>query len=134
MVSISGGNRRRLELAAACCSPCLVRQSSATATKSVWDDLSLPERESVRTPMQWTDTPNGEFSRAEPGRDQRLWPSLAAAPPHPMGLDLEPGRGVRCEFPVLQDRTREQDPLVLRQIPRLLTEVDSARQFIPPAE
>lgn len=49
-------------------------------------------------------------------------------------LDLEPGRGVRCEFPVLQSLTCEQDPLVLGQIPRLLTEVDSTRQFIPPAE
>jgi maltose alpha-D-glucosyltransferase/alpha-amylase len=29
------------------------------------DDLSLPERAAVRTPMQWTDEPNGGFSRAE---------------------------------------------------------------------
>ncbi len=28
------------------------------------DDLSLPERESVRTPMQWDDTTNGGFSSA----------------------------------------------------------------------
>lgn len=31
------------------------------------DDLSLEERMSVRTPMQWSDEPNGGFSRAEPG-------------------------------------------------------------------
>ncbi|PZR53185.1 glycosidase [Xylanimonas oleitrophica] len=31
------------------------------------DDLSLPEREAVRTPMQWTDGPNGGFSQADPG-------------------------------------------------------------------
>ena len=29
------------------------------------DDLSLPEREAVRTPMQWTDEPNAGFSTAE---------------------------------------------------------------------
>jgi maltose alpha-D-glucosyltransferase/alpha-amylase len=28
------------------------------------DDLSLPDRDSVRTPMQWTDEPNGGFSTA----------------------------------------------------------------------
>jgi maltose alpha-D-glucosyltransferase / alpha-amylase len=28
------------------------------------DDLSLPEREAVRTPMQWADAPNGGFSTA----------------------------------------------------------------------
>ncbi|HEX6631029.1 MAG TPA: alpha-amylase family protein [Gemmatimonadaceae bacterium] len=29
------------------------------------DDLTLPERAAVRTPMQWTNEPNGGFSRAE---------------------------------------------------------------------
>ena len=29
------------------------------------DDLSLPERECARTPMQWTSEPNGGFSRAD---------------------------------------------------------------------
>ncbi|MCU0527361.1 MAG: alpha-amylase family protein [Elainella sp. Prado103] len=28
------------------------------------DDLSLPDRDSVRTPMQWSDQPNGGFSQA----------------------------------------------------------------------
>jgi maltose alpha-D-glucosyltransferase/alpha-amylase len=31
------------------------------------DDLSLPERESIRTPMQWSAEPNGGFSKAPPG-------------------------------------------------------------------
>lgn len=30
------------------------------------DDLSLPERNSVRTPMQWSNQPNGGFSQAPP--------------------------------------------------------------------
>ncbi len=32
------------------------------------DDLSLPDRNSVRTPMQWADEPNGGFSTASPER------------------------------------------------------------------
>lgn len=32
------------------------------------DDLTLNERESVRTPMQWNDRPNGGFSSAPPDR------------------------------------------------------------------
>jgi maltose alpha-D-glucosyltransferase/alpha-amylase len=32
------------------------------------DDLSLEERNSVRTPMQWSDNPNGGFSPAPPDR------------------------------------------------------------------
>ena len=31
------------------------------------DDLSLPDRMSVRTPMQWSAEPNGGFSKAPPG-------------------------------------------------------------------
>ena len=30
------------------------------------DDLSLPERNAVRTPMQWSDAPNAGFSTAQP--------------------------------------------------------------------
>src|SRR5690606_36947240 len=32
------------------------------------DDLGLPEREAVRTPMQWASTPSGGFSQAAPDR------------------------------------------------------------------
>ena len=32
------------------------------------EDLSLPERQAVRTPMQWSDERNGGFSPAPPGR------------------------------------------------------------------
>ena len=32
------------------------------------DDLSLPERNSVRTPMQWSDAKNGGFSTADPSQ------------------------------------------------------------------
>lgn len=39
------------------------------------DDLSLPERNSVRTPMQWSDEPNGGFSTAPP--DQVVCPVIS---------------------------------------------------------
>ena len=42
------------------------------------DDLSLDERNSVRTPMQWTDGPNGGFSTAPPGRAIR--PVISGGP------------------------------------------------------
>jgi maltose alpha-D-glucosyltransferase/alpha-amylase len=42
------------------------------------DDLALTERESVRTPMQWSDTENGGFSGAEPG--ELLRPVVADGP------------------------------------------------------
>jgi maltose alpha-D-glucosyltransferase/alpha-amylase len=32
------------------------------------DNLSLPEREAIRTPMQWDDTPNAGFSSTDPRR------------------------------------------------------------------
>ena len=31
------------------------------------EDLSLPGREAIRTPMQWDDGPNAGFSKARPG-------------------------------------------------------------------
>lgn len=39
------------------------------------DDLSLPERESVRTPMQWDATPNAGFSAAP--RERLIHPIIA---------------------------------------------------------
>ena len=35
------------------------------------EDLSLPERNAIRTPMQWSDAPNGGFSTARRKRDLR---------------------------------------------------------------
>jgi maltose alpha-D-glucosyltransferase/alpha-amylase len=32
------------------------------------DDLSLPDREAIRTPMQWSQLPNAGFSTAAPGQ------------------------------------------------------------------
>jgi maltose alpha-D-glucosyltransferase/alpha-amylase len=32
------------------------------------DDLSLPDREAIRTPMQWSHLPNAGFSTAAPGQ------------------------------------------------------------------
>ena len=40
------------------------------------DDLSLPERNAIRTPMQWSERPNGGFSSAPP--DQLAVPAIGA--------------------------------------------------------
>ncbi len=61
-----GGDRRRIEMAYAL-------QFTLPGTPVIrygeeigmGDDLSLPERNSVRTPMQWSDAPNGGFSTAK---------------------------------------------------------------------
>ena len=58
-----GGDRRRVELANS-----LMMTLPGTPVLrygdeiGMGDDLSLPEREPVRTPMQWSDGPNGGFS------------------------------------------------------------------------
>jgi maltose alpha-D-glucosyltransferase / alpha-amylase len=62
-----GGNARRLKLAYSL-------MFALPGTPVFWygeeigmgDDLSLPERNSVRTPMQWSDETNGGFSTAPP--------------------------------------------------------------------
>jgi maltose alpha-D-glucosyltransferase/alpha-amylase len=64
-----GGNRRRIELAYSL-------QLSMSGTPVIrygeeigmGDNLALPEREAIRTPMQWDDTRNAGFSRADPER------------------------------------------------------------------
>ena len=61
-----GGDRRRIEMAYSL-------QLTLPGTPvlrygdeiGMGDDLSLPERNSVRTPMQWSDAPNAGFSTAE---------------------------------------------------------------------
>ena len=58
-----GGDERRLKLA-------FSLMFALPGTPVLWygdeigmgDDLSLPERNSVRTPMQWSDEPNAGFS------------------------------------------------------------------------
>ena len=67
-----GGDQRRLELA-------FSLLYSLPGTPVLWygdeigmgDDLSLPERNAVRTPMQWSPAENGGFSTAEPKRHRR---------------------------------------------------------------
>jgi maltose alpha-D-glucosyltransferase/alpha-amylase len=64
-----GGNRQRLELAYSL-------QLSMPGTPVIrygeeigmGENLDLPEREAIRTPMQWDDTPGAGFSRADGGR------------------------------------------------------------------
>jgi maltose alpha-D-glucosyltransferase/alpha-amylase len=69
LVTMLGGDRRRLELAYSLLfslpgTP-VIRYGDEIG---MGDDLSLPERNAVRTAMQWTDTANGGFSSAEPGQ------------------------------------------------------------------
>jgi maltose alpha-D-glucosyltransferase/alpha-amylase len=71
-----GGDQRRIALA-------FSLMFTLPGTPVIWygqeigmgDDLSLPERNSVRTPMQWCDEPNGGFSNAAP--DKLIRPVVA---------------------------------------------------------
>jgi maltose alpha-D-glucosyltransferase / alpha-amylase len=51
------------------------------------DDLSLPERHAIRTPMQWSDEPNAGFSTAPPERLER--PVIAKGPHGHQKLNVE---------------------------------------------
>lgn len=74
-----GGDRRRLELAYS-----LLFTLPGTPVIpfgdeiGMGDDLSRPERESVRTPMQWSDEANGGFSAAP--SDQLVHPIIQSGP------------------------------------------------------
>src|SRR5712672_1149059 len=62
-----GGDRRRLELAYSL----LLTMPGTPVIRygeeiGMGDNLDLPEREAIRTPMQWDDTRNAGFSRADP--------------------------------------------------------------------
>ena len=73
------GDRRRMELAYS-----LVLSLPGTPVLrmgqeiGMGDDLSLPERWSVRTPMQWTGEKNGGFSQADP--DKLVQPVISSGP------------------------------------------------------
>ena len=64
-----GGDRRRIELAYSL-------QLTMPGTPVIrygeeigmGDNLDLPEREAIRTPMQWDGTPGAGFSRADPAQ------------------------------------------------------------------
>ncbi len=64
-----GGNRRRLELAYSL----LLSMPGTPVIRygeeiGMGENLGLPEREAIRTPMQWDDTPGAGFSHADPGQ------------------------------------------------------------------
>jgi len=74
-----GGDRRRLELAYSL----LLTMPGTPVIRygeeiGMGDNLDLPEREAIRTPMQWDDTPGAGFSRADPS--QFVAPSSPRAP------------------------------------------------------
>jgi maltose alpha-D-glucosyltransferase/alpha-amylase len=72
-----GGDRRRLELAYS-----LMLSMPGTPVLrygdeiGMGDDLSLPERNGARTPMQWSDEPQGGFSRS----DKTVLPVISEGP------------------------------------------------------
>jgi maltose alpha-D-glucosyltransferase/alpha-amylase len=74
-----GGDRRRIELAYS-----LQITMPGTpvirygAEIGMGDNLDLPEREAIRTPMQWDDTLNAGFSRAPP--DKLVAPVISEGP------------------------------------------------------
>ena len=43
---------------------CFVFGTGDNGQLGMGDDLSLPERESCRTPMQWSDEPQGGFTKS----------------------------------------------------------------------
>jgi maltose alpha-D-glucosyltransferase/alpha-amylase len=74
-----GGDRRRLELAYSL----LLTMPGTPVIRygeeiGMGDNLDLPEREAIRTPMQWDDTPGAGFSRADPS--QFTAPLIAEGP------------------------------------------------------
>jgi maltose alpha-D-glucosyltransferase/alpha-amylase len=77
LASMLGGDRRRLELAYS-----LLFTLPGTPVLrygdeiGMGDDLSLPERQAVRTPMQWTEDRHGGFSIA----DTTVLPAVSAGP------------------------------------------------------
>ena len=87
------GDRRRLELAYSLMMTLpgtpVIRYGDEIG---MGDDLSLPERNCARTPMQWSTEPNGGFTKsdeADRARHQRgcltgftmsMWPRSAAIP------------------------------------------------------
>jgi maltose alpha-D-glucosyltransferase/alpha-amylase len=75
LASMLDGDRRRLELAYSL----LLAMPGTPVIRygdeiGMGDDLGLPERNAVRTPMQWTDTSNAGFSTAAP--EQLLAPVI----------------------------------------------------------
>ena len=80
LASMLEGDQRRIELAHALMlslpgTP-MIRYGEEIG---MGDDLSLPERISVRTPMQWSSEPNGGFSQAPP---ERLFRSPISSGPY----------------------------------------------------
>ena len=61
-------DRRKIQLmnSLLCCSP--ARRLSITAMRLMGDNISLGDRNGVRTPMQWGPDRNGGFPRCYPAR------------------------------------------------------------------
>jgi maltose alpha-D-glucosyltransferase/alpha-amylase len=115
MLGTSGGDRRRIEMAYS-----LLFSLPGTPVLrygeeiGMGDDLSLSQRESVRTVMQWSTERNGGFSIAEPGRLART--TIADGPfGFKSGTDVEDQQrdaGSLLHWMVRLIRTRKQCPEV----------------------
>jgi maltose alpha-D-glucosyltransferase / alpha-amylase len=115
MLGTSGRDRRRIEMAYS-----LLFSLPGTPVLrygeeiGMGDDLALPERESVRTVMQWSTERNGGFSIAEPGRLART--TIAGGPfGFESGVDVEDQQrdtGSLLHWMVRLIRTRKQCPEV----------------------
>jgi maltose alpha-D-glucosyltransferase/alpha-amylase len=87
LAPLLGNDRRRIELANSLLftlpgSPVIYYGDEI----GMGDDIWLPDRNGVRTPMQWEDSPNAGFSTADPAR--LYAPVISDEPYHPQGVNV----------------------------------------------
>ena len=103
----------------ACCSRCPAPRCSSTARRSAWArTCDIDGRLAVRTPMQWTDGPNGGFSRRPAGAVCRPVTDWRASGPTAVNVaDAAPRPGLAAQ---LVRAPHPPPPGVARDRPRRL--------------